>query len=821
MPQYLPAANRRMIPAAAGAPHHRWSNEPEEADASLVPLDLREILAILRRRIALILGVTAVAAGIATYFALTAPPRYQAVGTMRLTDTRRQLTSGLVDAADNAPRMSSDPVLTEIAVLTSRSVVGHVVDSLPILRLRTTGVPAALVRDLVLSPSSEDSLSPRTFTLAFGDVNYTVSAKGKPTVRAAYGEPVDLGTLSFAIARKPAERKGTITLLRRDDAAAKLAGSIKAKPREGTDVIDVSYTSSDPVLAQHVINTLLSVFQHSSVEAAAEQARLRRQFIEGQLRQNDSLLSAARLALSGFRSREQSYSAKDKFTAERSDLSGIQAKVEEVDAQYRLYTSMLAQLQSSDIRGSDQRLGAMISAQGAAASPIVMDMFMQLQKLQNSRDSLTTGRWASASTNPDVQRIDAIIATTRQKLKQTVQTIVSTLDERKRSLNQLKEQSTQALVQIPGTDAEEARLVERESAYQKIADQLRDELQKARLAEAAEVGQVEIVDLASRAHNISTSVTQVVLFGVLLGLFLGSGGAVVIEHLDTSIRGRDDLETALQLPGLAIIPKFDVKGGRKQLNGNGAKQKNGNGRRGATLQVKPPSAQDVSNALITLKDGRSLGAEAYRTLRTKLLFSRAISSLKTIVVTSPFAQDGKSTVAANLATTFAQHGMRVLLMDCDLRRPTQHEIFHVPCEPGLTELIAGDGMVAGTGRHTAVPGLSLIPAGALPPDPVEVMGSARMREVLARLSESFDVVVLDTPPVLPVADSAILASMADGVLLVVRAGHTDRRAAQLAVQQLQDVDARILGSVLNDPSAQVPRYDEYGYATYYAYGPKA
>jgi capsular exopolysaccharide synthesis family protein len=299
--------------------------------------------------------------------------------------------------------------------------------------------------------------------------------------------------------------------------------------------------------------------------------------------------------------------------------------------------------------------------------------------------------------------------------------------------------------------------------------------------------------------------------------------AFVREHLDASIRGRDDIETILQLPGLAVIPKFKMKPAHRRLltsptakNGNGATKRKGGGGKGAVEKLPPE--QVVSRALVTIQDTRSVGAEAYRTLRTKLLFSRAISSLKTIVVTSPFAQDGKSTVASNLATTFAQHGMRVLLIDCDLRKPVQHEVFNVPCEPGLTELLAGSGFVAGTGRRTSVEGLSLITAGTIPPDPAELVGSARMREVLAKLPDSFDVIVLDTPPVLPVADSAILASMADGVLLVVRAGQTNRRAAQLAVQQLQDVDARILGAVLNDPNSQVPGYEDYSYAAYYGYG---
>jgi capsular exopolysaccharide synthesis family protein len=815
MPRYLPPSQPRPVPAAAPAGLGRPAFERDEPDPPLAPLDLRQILAMLRRRIWLVLLVTTLAGGLAAYFALTTAPIYQATGVIRLTDDRRRLTGGLVDAPDNRPLMSSDFVLSEIAVLTSRAVVGKVIDSLPVLRLWTDGFPRELITDVALTDPSVDSLGSPTITLTFGERDVAASTDGLERARAPYGTPLEVAGVRFAIASRPSARTGRLGVMNQDDAAAALAGNIKARPRENTNVIDVSYSSADPVLAQRVINALLVVFKVTSVQDAAREARLRREFVEAQLKQNDSLLAGARLALSDFRSRQKSYSARERFAAERKDLADLAGQRADLDNQRRMYASVLQRLREGNGVGTQQELGALLAAQGTAANPIVSGLYRDLEQLQTVRDSLTTGRWARAETNPDVQRIDALIATKRQDLQRTLQAIVAALDDRRNQLARLEAQNAAVLTAIPATDAEEARLTERELAYQKIADQLREELQKARLAEAAEVGQVEIVDVATRPRKpIGTGPAEKILFGILLGLVLGSGCALVAEHLNTSIRGRDDLEAVLQLPGLAVIPKFNLKNGRARFR---LTSKAGNGRGKGSLPVRSTAEPAVSEVLVTVSDARSVGAEAYRTLRTKLLFSRALSSLKTIVVTSPFTQDGKSTVAANLAATFAQHGLRTLLIDCDLRKPTQHEIFQVPPAPGLTELLAGEGFVAGTGRRTSIERLSLITAGTLPPDPAEVVGSARMREVLGRLAESFDVVVLDSPPVLPVADSAILASLADGVLLVVRAGQTNRRAAQLAVQQLQDVDARILGAVLNDPNAQVPRYDEYGYESYYAY----
>lgn len=809
MPNYLPPANRRGLPAAYTAPPAR--REPDRSlddEATLAPMDLRQVLVMLRQRIWLILGVTLACGGAATWFALTSSPTFEATATVRLTDSRRELTGGLVDATPSqALRPTSDPVLSEIAVLMSHEVVGKVVDSIASLRMRTDGFNRLAVERFALPESANAARQP-AIDLAFRAHDFTASLPGAQSVQANYGEPVQIGNARFVISAKPEGAKhGRIVVLGRDDAVDRLVKSIHAKPREGTDVIDVSFASTDPVLAQQVVNTLVTVFQQNSIEDAAQEARLRRQFIEGQLRQNDSALTVARLALSEFRSREKAYSAREKFQAQATDVERVQDQIREVQLEQRMYAAVLQQLRAGRGRESLQQLGAALSAQGAAASPIITDQYQGLVKLQTARDSLIT--MGTAPSNPDVKRIDVLETTAIGRLGSVLEGIQTSLASRLTTLQGLRSASADVLATIPASDADEARLTEREEAYQKIADQLRDEFQRARLAEAAEVGSIEIVDVASHPRApIGTPTSAKILFGVLMGLFFGSGCALVIEHLDQSIRGRDDVESSLQLPGLAVIPRLEngmlATRVKKALTNGGTASTNG-------------AATPVSNKLVTVNDSRSVGAEAYRTLRTKLLFSRALSSLKTIVVTSPFAQDGKSTVAANLATTFAQHGMKTLLIDCDLRRPTQHEVFGVSARPGLTELLTSDELIPGAGRRTSIENLSLITAGALPPDPPELVGSARMRALLEKLGETFDVIVLDTPPVLPVADSAILASLSDGVLLVVRAGQTDRRAAQLAVQQLQDVDARILGAVLNDPNEQVPLYDQYGYATYYGY----
>ncbi len=286
--------------------------------------------------------------------------------------------------------------------------------------------------------------------------------------------------------------------------------------------------------------------------------------------------------------------------------------------------------------------------------------------------------------------------------------------------------------------------------------------------------------------------------GLILGLMLGFGAAVVVDGMNTSITRRDEVERVLQVPGLGVIPRFAAnRAGRARVakligNWNGKRR---NGQR--------------AEGLITVHDARSSSAEAFRTLRTNLIFSQAVQTLRTIVVTSPSPGEGKTTTAANLAVSFAQQGMRVLIMDCDLRRARLHKVFRVNRSPGFTEYVLGQATLEEAVRSTDITGLYVMPSGPLPPNPSELLGGERMRKALTSLSEAYDMLMLDTPPLLAASDAAILSTLADGVVLVVRAGSTESEAGQQAVQQLSAVGARIVGAVLNDPDSKLPQYSGY------------
>jgi len=776
-------------------------------------LNVRALIGILRRHLWLALAVAAATMGIVAYVVYTEEPLYRANAVIRLADTRQALTGGLVDrTAEGRDQLKTDLLLSQIQVLMSRNVAGEVVDnSDPLgLKVHAHGFPS----DLLQGVRVRGTTTVDTLRLRFDPQGVTVRS-ARAQKRVAYGTPVEMSGVRFAVRQAPAVEEGMLVTVSRNAAIAGLLGNLNANARLNTDVIDVTYTAHDPHVAQRVVNTVVEVFRNLNGQRAQEQSRRRQVFIEEQLKQNDTLLVEAQRALNPYLNQRQAISSREKSAAEQAGLMGLAVRREELDADRKVYQSLLSALQQGRKATRHEGLRTLVSAPGMSSNPVVSQLYSQLVQYETARDSLTTGAWAAAATHPDVKRLDALVAATEQRLVDAVQSYITTIDARIAALDDIKARNTVS-TRSGGVQAEEARLSEQVATLTKMSDQLREEYQKARIAAAVEGGQVEIVDLAALPGNpVGIGRSRKLIFGLLLGLFMGGGAAVLVDfftRLSTAIRRRDEIESVLQIAGLGVIPAFDPKtvramrAGKKGSNGNG--RRNGKGAGGG--------AGSGADGLVTVSDMRSPSSEAYRTLRTNLIFSRSVKQLNTIVVTSAAPSDGKSTTASNLAVTFAQQGLRVLLVDCDLRKARLHNVFRVPREPGLTQLVAEHREPAELIRSTPVEGLFLLTAGKLPPNPSELLGSAQMRVVVEVLANQFDIVIFDTPPVLVAADAAILGSMVDGVLMVLRAGQTERDAAREALRQLSVVGVWVVGAVLNDPDSKVPR--EAGYYQYSYYG---
>jgi Mrp family chromosome partitioning ATPase len=383
------------------------------------------------------------------------------------------------------------------------------------------------------------------------------------------------------------------------------------------------------------------------------------------------------------------------------------------------------------------------------------------------------------------------------------------------------------------------------------------------MAEELQAADVEVVDLAALPYR-PVGVPWWLKLGAALvaGLVAGAGAATLLDARNRSIRGPEELAQIIPARGLGIIPRVEeavgVGPGRAVLR---------------ALRDGRTTSNGLPHEVVRDSPSASVGTEAFRLLYSSLTFGWG-ERQRIILVTSTAPQEGKTLIASNLAVTFAREGAQVLLVDCDVRRPRLHKMFRVPRSPGLMDLlvasvppppsqaplihvdepplrhgyslfgalerppeVAPEAVVRSTPpptppppavpatqplsawerpkaiRSTSIRGLWVLPCGAMPANPAETLRAGGVRRVLREIAEHYDLIVIDTPPVLATGDAAILAPLADGVLLVVRAGQTEREPAERAYDQLTAAGATVVGTVLNDPEEEVGRYR----TLYYSY----
>jgi capsular exopolysaccharide synthesis family protein len=288
---------------------------------------------------------------------------------------------------------------------------------------------------------------------------------------------------------------------------------------------------------------------------------------------------------------------------------------------------------------------------------------------------------------------------------------------------------------------------------------------------------------------VAPNIPTILMLAVVLGLGTGLSLAFLLDYLDNTVKSQEDVENAVRLPLLGIIPTIAAENGAAQLE-----------------------------PLHIVEHSKSMVAECCRAIRTNILFMSPERPFKSLLVTSSGPQEGKSTTTINLGISMAQSGNRVLLIDTDMRRPRLHRAFGVSCEMGVSTLILGESPMSDVIKSTEVPNLWIMPCGPLPPNPAELLHTNRFREMLEQVQDRFDRIVFDSPPLGAVTDAAVLSTHVDGVVLVAKCGRTTREMMIRCRRQLEDVKANVLGCVLNDIDPSRPTYGYNYYHYYQRYG---
>lgn len=446
------------------------------------------------------------------------------------------------------------------------------------------------------------------------------------------------------------------------------------------------------------------------------------------------------------------------------------------------------------------------------ASELLSNTFLgQLRKqyleVAQERAELIAG--GKGENHPDVKRADEKIALSKKALVNEIRTIqgavardLAIIQQQEAGEAGLYEASRKKAVELNLKELEFHRLDRLRAQNEKLYAVLLEQLKEADLRRMMNTNNIRLIDTPVEPKApISPRIGTNVLIGFLSGLVLGIALALLREAVDNTLKTPEDLEKRLNVTFLGLLPEIaeeDIDGKRPK------------GRRRKARRI----TTELAPELIVHERPASGVAEAARSLRTNLMFMNPDKPYRRILVTSAAPSEGKTTVAVSVAVSLAQGGQRVCIIDCDLRRPRLHRIFDRAGDIGLMNAVVGEATIAEVAKPTIVPNLYCIPCGPIPPNSADVVASDRFKHLLDELSEHFDRIVLDSPPVVAVTDSAILSTLVDGVLLVVRAFKTTFGLSRSGLRTLRDVDAPIAGAVLN--AVNLDRH-EYSYQRYYYY----
>jgi succinoglycan biosynthesis transport protein ExoP len=577
---------------------------------------------------------------------------------------------------------------------------------------------------------------------------------------------------------------------------------LHVEPVRNTRLVKVLFESRSPELAAQVVNTLADAVIAQQLDDKKDASQYATRFLTAEVNGARQALHSSETQLSQF--------------LEENDILfvGGERIGERVGERQALISQELATLSDSLLKAKAERITKeSMLAQATRATADALPAVLQDPLIAHLKEEATKleGRYRELGQSfkaeyPRMQRLAENIREVRRQIHAEIQRFVEAARAEYRAALQKETEVRKLADEQRGLarklDGQMARynLLRREvDTSRELYTALSTRLKETQVASSLLTSNITVVDRADVPLKRSSPRTGLnLLIGCLVGLVGGVALAFLFEYLDTSIRDPREVEAILRVPTLGLVPTrsaLPAHLGRSLGPGNGA-----------------PGAF----ALVAHQATSSILAEAFRNLRTSVVYATPDSPPKTIMVTSLQQQDGKTSVSTNCAISLAQLGMGdVLLVDADMRHPDLHDILGVPQTPGLSDLLVGGVGAAEVVRPTRIPGLFVIPAGPVPANPSELLHSPRFTQALAVLGERFAHIVIDTPPLLGVADTLVLAPRVEGVILVLRHGHAARDAAQRAVQMLGSVRARLLGVVLNHADA---RHTPGGYQ-YYRYGP--
>ncbi|MEO0293636.1 MAG: polysaccharide biosynthesis tyrosine autokinase [candidate division WOR-3 bacterium] len=581
--------------------------------------------------------------------------------------------------------------------------------------------------------------------------------------------------------------------LKKDIEKKKIEVSIKGESR----IIEIKVTEENPYRSQLFANRLAETYKDFDVELKKKDAHSTYEFITKQTEKVQRDLEEAEEKVKEYKEKYGILGVPSETEEFIRQMSEIEKELKAANIELEVLEKKLAAVKSK----LNEQQKVLLAEASQTSYEVLIDLKKQLTALENEKANLLIQGYSS--NDEKIQKIEYSIQSLKNKMEGVVkellqnqgvldplaqmedfmeQSVNLTIEyavskSKVEALNEALKYYKEKLNRIPQRELELIRLEREKEANKNIYLMLIEKREQAKIAEVRESGDISVLELASlpKSPNIISKVKKFLLF-VIIGVFLGIGAAFVVDYVDAAIRDEIEIVKISGLPILGRIPLI-------------AENKNGlNG------------LKDV--------DTKNYIAEAFRTLRANIKLSRAEGIPSTILITGPDAGSGKSMVAVNLALSFVTSGEKVLLVDADLRRPSIEKYLGVERGKGLTELLVNEEKDL---KPICIDGLNVIPSGKLPPNPSELLDSNRMKFLLNKWKKEFDIIILDSPPLMTVSDSLILAAEVEETILVASYGKTTRHMIAQTAQLLKQLSIKPLGYVLN----KVDLRKEYGY--YYSY----
>ena len=568
--------------------------------------------------------------------------------------------------------------------------------------------------------------------------------------------------------------------------------NVQVVPR--TRVIEISYMDHDPQLASEIANTLVKTFIEENFRTKYEATSQTADWLSKEL--------------SDLQLKVQTSEEKLVRYQKEHGIVGIDEKQNIVTAKLDELNKELTDAQTDRIQ---KEANYKMAQTGDASAFAKLDTDSLLEKLRTQESELqnqyaqTTTQFGSGypkvvEVKNQLKQIGVSIAAEQKRLLAKVRDQYLAAVQRERLLTGVFEQQKQEANQLSEAAIEYTSLKRDADTNRSLYQDLLQRLKEASVTAGLRSSNIRVVDVARiPIVPAKPNVPRNIALGFLLGLAGGVGLAFLQESLDTTVANLEQLSSITALPALGTIPQqLAAHGHRKRLSSGGVSKE-----------------EQEATGPVTYSRPKSEAAESYRALRTSILLSSFGAPPKVILVTSALPQEGKTTVSTNSAMVLAQKGGRVLLVDADLRRPGVGKALGIKTSAGLSTVLSGvDKVEDAVVPFPQLPNLQILPAGPIPPNPVELLGSSVMKDYIARWREEYDHIIIDTPPCLSVTDSVVLSVDADRVILVARSGQTPKAALRRASELLMQVNARVMGIVLN--AFNMRSADGY----YYYYGSK-